>query len=120
MSVFNTGDAPCGVFGAVDGYGTFRTLEFVRGARTQNSAGEIETIYRPVATITGDVQPMPAGLMRELHGQVFMVKYRVFTTGVTSLHDGDRTYVDGAQVEVTQIAQYGTEHAEIDLGYMGR
>jgi hypothetical protein len=120
MSIFANSDAPCGVFGAVVGQDTFAAVSFVRGFRSQNSAGEIETIFRPVATITGDLQPIPAGLTRELHGQVFQVQYNFITMGETILQDGDRAYVRGAQVEVTQIAQYGTQHCEIELGYIGR
>ena len=119
-SIFQNDDAPCGVFGGVTGMDAFTSINFTRGFRSQNSAGEIETIYRPVVTIIGELNPIPAGITRELHGQVFMVKYNFYTVGVSPLKDGDRAYVNGAQVEVTQIAQYGTQHSEVQLGYLGR
>ena len=119
-SIFDTGDAPCGVFAEIDGNNTTRTIDFTRGIRSQNSAGEIEVLWRPAVTVTCDAQPMPAGLRREVHGQVFEVKWRLFQTGLTPIKDGDRTYLDGYQLEVTQISQYGSMSAEIDLGYIGR
>ena len=119
-SVFDPSDAPCGVFGAQVGMDDYRSIDFTRGVRTQNSAGEIITIYQPVATLVGELQPKPAGLTRELHGQVFMVKWTFIVIGTVALQDGDRAYVDGQQVEATQISRWGTQHAEIELGYIGR
>ena len=120
-SIFANEDAPCGVFSPTDfAADTYQTIQFQRGYRSQNSAGEIETVYRPLTTMTFDAQPKPAGLVREIHGIVFNVKWVLFHAGVTPLQDADRCYIHGQQLEITQIFQYGTFSTEIELGYIGR
>lgn len=119
-SIFDPGDAPCGVFGVQQGQDDTATITFSRGVRTQNSGGEVLTIYQPVATLTGALQPIPAGLTRELHGLVFQVAYNFYTIGISPLHDGDRCYIESQQCEVTQLARYGSAHVEHEISYIGR
>ena len=120
MGVFDADDAPCGVFGAVDGMGTTITLPFVRGVSFQNSAAETLVSFSTIGTFTIDLQPLPAGIQRLVHGIVRDVAYRAFAPGNPDIRELDRTMISGVQVEVAQAAHYGTEHVELDFVHIGR
>lgn len=120
MSIFATDDAPCGVFGAVAGTGLNQRLAFARAMPYQTSAGEVLVSFSTVGAYTVELQPQPAGVQRLVHGIVKDVVYRAFLVGNPDIRELDRCYISGVQLEVTQAAHYGTEHCEVDLGYVGR
>ena len=121
-SIFDTDDGACGIFAAIDdGTGTTRTLDFTRSVRSQNSAGEIEQIWQKIATITLDAQPTGGTVLREVHGQVAQVSYRLFSVGRTVLREFDRFYIEPTrQLEIINVMQYGDSHSEIECRYIGR
>ena len=120
-SIFAHNDAPCGVFAILEGQNTIRSIDFTRGVRSQNSAGEIVTVYLPVATLTVNAQPTGGQVLREIHGEVAQISYRLFATGITVLREFDRFYIDGTkQLEIINVMQYGDSHAEVEARYIGR
>ena len=120
MSIFDADDAPCGVFGMVAGTGLNQAITFMRSTTYQNSAGEVLVSFGNVGRYVLELQPQPAGVQRLVHGIVRDVVYRAFIMGNPDIRELDRCMLSGVQLEVTQAAHYGTEHAEIDLTYIGR
>lgn len=120
MSVFRADDAPCGVFGAIDGAGLNQRIVFARAIATQNSAGEVLLSFSTIGSWVAELQPLPAGIQRLVHGIVKEIAYRAFLAGNADIRELDRCYISGAQLEVTQAAHYGYEHMEIDLVHLGR
>ncbi len=120
MSVFRTDDAPCGVFGPVAGTGLNQRVTFARALPYQTSAGEVLVSFSVIGSWVVELQPLPAGVQRLVHGIVKDVVYRAFLPGNPDIRELDRCYVSDVQLEVTQAAHYGQEHCEIDLVYVGR
>ena len=118
MSVFSPSDAPCGVF-APQG-GTLRTLEFFRQTPSQNSAGDTYLSFTSIGTFTLDMQPLPSKILRQVGGMVVEIATMGLGMGFVPLQARDRTYLDGAQVEVVQPTHYGQEHTEISFKDVAR
>jgi hypothetical protein len=126
MSLFQLA-APCPLFQPASGFSDYATIQFVRAAHlvaasniTVNAAGETVLSFIPVGSYTGELQPAPAGLVRLIHGVVDKVDWRFVVLGMPDIQDGDRAYIAGKQVEVVTAAQWGVEHLEAELKYIGR
>lgn len=111
---------PCPLFAVPDGMMTQQSLVFQRATRDQTSAGELVLSFANVATFSIDLQPMPAGTTRLIHGVVHEVAYRMFLYNNPDIRDGDRCTISAQQLEIITTARYGVEHVEADLKYIGR
>ena len=120
MSIFQTGDAPCGVFRALDGFGTQQSIAFVRAQTSQNSAGDTLLSFIDIGTFSMDLQPLPSEIKREIGGIVVQMSHRAIVPGKPDIQELDRCFVDGWQLEVVQAAHYGEEHTELDFREVGR
>ena len=112
--------APCPLFAVPDGMMTQQSLVFQRSTHDQTSAGEVVLSFANVGTFSVDLQPMPAGIVRVLHGVVYEVAYRMFLYNNPDIRDGDRCTVSSQQLEIITTARYGVEHVEADLRFIGR
>lgn len=112
--------APCPLFAAQDGLSDVVTLAFQRATRDQTAAGELVLSFADVGTFLGELQPVPTGTARLIHGIVHEVAYRFFVDGNPDVQDGDRCTISAAQLEIVTTSRYGVEHAEIELKHMAR
>lgn len=119
MNIFAVG-APLSIFRGTGCFGTQTSLAFHRATITQTSAGDTVQSFALFGPFVGDLQPEEAGLVRMAHGQVFKVDYHFYVQGNPDIRTADRCEVSGERLEVVSVRRYGTEHAEIDLLYMGR
>ena len=118
-SLFQLTD-PCPLFAPQPGMGTQQSLVFQRATQGQTSAGEVVLSFATAGTFSVDLQPMPAGIVRILHGVVYEVAYRMFLFNNPDIRDGDRCTISAQQLEIITTARYGVEHVEADLRFIGR
>lgn len=126
--IFSPQGAPCGIFApGFCGAGTMGTFTYVRAdallrhhTPTQNAAGEILNSFTTTVTVTGELQPNKGQLQRLIGGMVTEVAYVLFAMGAPDVQEKDRTVIEGWQVEVVAVNQWGGEFAEIFHTYLGR
>ena len=128
-SVFSVQESTCSecVFAPTPGLGTEQWVSFVRlnsvrngYAPAQNSGGELVLSYIPIGTFMMDLQPAPLGFPRHIEGTQVNVDYRGIVPNNVDLRFGDRCYLCNYQLEVFNVAHYGTEHTELELRFIGR
>ena len=126
-SIFAVGDVPCGIFSPLDGMGIQATLSFVRAAARltvsapyQTPGGEVLQSYVAIGTYRGELEPDHGGLERTAAGQIIDIAYKFYVTGTPDLQEGDRTYIAGRQAEVVAPNQFGLDHLEAQMRWIGR
>jgi hypothetical protein len=128
-SVFSTNEGPCSIFAPTGpcGGGAQETLSFARAAHllygtapTQDARGEVALSFVGIGQYAGEMQPLDIAVLRHLGGIVIEQAWLFLVVGSTNVCELDRVYVDGYQLEVTQVGKYAGSHEEISLKHIGR
>ena len=127
MSIYSPTDAPCGIYGDVPGVGMTLTLSFARNAaehygRTpaQSPAGEVLQSYIAIGPYTGEYTPNHGGLERTKEGVIIDIAGDFVVKGIPDIRELDRVYIGRQQLEVVAPNQFGDDHLECQLRWIGR
>lgn len=128
MGIFDPSDAPCGIFEGQAGTGTRQMVSFARAAHlvehrspVQTSGGEVLTSWVGIGAWVFNAQPAPAGYSRMKQGILIQIHWYLFREqGTVPVQEGDRAYIHGRQIEVTNILPYGAESMELECTHIGR
>mgnify|MGYP003578245705 CR=1 FL=1 len=128
MGLFSPRTATCGIFSpGFCGQGTLATLTFVRSeallkqrAPAINAAGEVLLSFAALPPLTGELVPNTGRVPRDIGGIVVRVNWDYYVMGVPDIQELDRSYIEGHQIEVVSVSQFGQDHAEIALKEVGR
>jgi hypothetical protein len=126
-SIFQVGDTPCGIFAPQDGESLWTTVSFARTAAaqyasnpTQTPGGEVLQSFINIGPYTGWLIPNHGGLERTEAGVIINLVYDFIVPGVVDLREGDRAYVNGRQIEIVAPNQFGQDHLEAQMKWLGR
>lgn len=117
-SVFRTGDAPCGVFAPQGGA---LALEFFSHTLVSvTSAGDTFFSFTSIGVVAVEVQPVAKDLVRQVGNLTVQADFWGVAPGYAAVRERNRCTIDGRQVEVTQVAHYGTEQTEFAFTHVAR